>query len=358
MLLLLLQRSTRSSLPSLISLSQACSIFPGAKTSGPADLVPRSSQKGYIKKKKQKGNKKGKTKIRAHNRQVKFQLPGRLSGISIVIMGVSGHTNPPHETGVLPIKTTAEDGAANGMEDEMRKDEMDAGLKHSETGPCPEASSRGDILSCHGTGDASPRPTGSSSSLSPGDASLGTRESAGCIEGKSPTLSGRSCAQDGRTEHQGASVVGAQSHPEKSTHGGISSSGGLPSPALSQSSYVSFGLMSDGPLGGDAKNETRDEKVDDEEDVERARDVVNRSKGKKAESPAPVQSSSQPAAPQSAQAISNVPWAKDGTSPTTKLPIRFVDCVGRHYIFPWKKAKTWKVSQPRPDGLCKCESSS
>lgn len=39
-----------------------------------------------------------------------------------------------------------------------------------------------------------------------------------------------------------------------------------------------------------------------------------------------------------------IPWAKDAERPPQKMPIRFVDCVGRNFIWPWRKARTWKVS--------------
>ncbi|KAI1093196.1 hypothetical protein F5B19DRAFT_451484 [Rostrohypoxylon terebratum] len=34
-------------------------------------------------------------------------------------------------------------------------------------------------------------------------------------------------------------------------------------------------------------------------------------------------------------------WEKSADRPPKKLPIRFKDAVGRKYIFPWEKAKTW-----------------
>lgn len=37
-------------------------------------------------------------------------------------------------------------------------------------------------------------------------------------------------------------------------------------------------------------------------------------------------------------------WEKSSDRPPKKLPIRFKDAVGRQYVFPWEKAKTWEVS--------------
>ncbi|KAI0134426.1 hypothetical protein BJ170DRAFT_609812 [Xylariales sp. AK1849] len=35
-------------------------------------------------------------------------------------------------------------------------------------------------------------------------------------------------------------------------------------------------------------------------------------------------------------------WETSADRPPVKLPIRFRDAVGRNYVFPWEKAKTWK----------------
>ncbi|KAJ8133223.1 hypothetical protein O1611_g396 [Lasiodiplodia mahajangana] len=37
-------------------------------------------------------------------------------------------------------------------------------------------------------------------------------------------------------------------------------------------------------------------------------------------------------------------WEKSTGKPPQKLPIRFRDAVGRNFLFPWEKAKTWSVS--------------
>lgn len=38
-------------------------------------------------------------------------------------------------------------------------------------------------------------------------------------------------------------------------------------------------------------------------------------------------------------------WEKSADRPPRKLPIRFKDAVGRKFLFPWEKAKTWAVSE-------------
>ena len=38
-----------------------------------------------------------------------------------------------------------------------------------------------------------------------------------------------------------------------------------------------------------------------------------------------------------------IPWERDPERPIQKLPIRFRDCLGRTFLFPWEKARTWKV---------------
>ncbi|KXJ91035.1 hypothetical protein Micbo1qcDRAFT_163761 [Microdochium bolleyi] len=35
-------------------------------------------------------------------------------------------------------------------------------------------------------------------------------------------------------------------------------------------------------------------------------------------------------------------WERSADRPPMKLPIRFKDAVGRHFVFPWEKAKTWE----------------
>lgn len=37
-------------------------------------------------------------------------------------------------------------------------------------------------------------------------------------------------------------------------------------------------------------------------------------------------------------------WEKSADRPPQKLPIRFKDAVGRQFVFPWEKVKTWPVS--------------
>ncbi|KAJ2973618.1 hypothetical protein NUW58_g8892 [Xylaria curta] len=37
-------------------------------------------------------------------------------------------------------------------------------------------------------------------------------------------------------------------------------------------------------------------------------------------------------------------WEKSAGRPPQKLPVRFRDAVGRNFLFPWEKAKTWLVS--------------
>jgi len=39
----------------------------------------------------------------------------------------------------------------------------------------------------------------------------------------------------------------------------------------------------------------------------------------------------------------DIPWEKNAERPPQKLPIRFKDCVGRTFVLPWRKVRTWKV---------------
>lgn len=41
-------------------------------------------------------------------------------------------------------------------------------------------------------------------------------------------------------------------------------------------------------------------------------------------------------------------WEKSSDRPPKKLPIRLKDAVGRQFVFPWEKAKTWEVSKIYP----------
>lgn len=57
------------------------------------------------------------------------------------------------------------------------------------------------------------------------------------------------------------------------------------------------------------------------------------------------------AGPSSAAAATNLKagdyvWETSPDRPPVKLPIRFLDAVGRTYIFSWEKAKTWEVLHP------------
>lgn len=44
--------------------------------------------------------------------------------------------------------------------------------------------------------------------------------------------------------------------------------------------------------------------------------------------------------------VGDLGWEKSAGRPPTKLPIRFRDAVGRNFLFPWEKAKTWAVRFP------------
>lgn len=64
--------------------------------------------------------------------------------------------------------------------------------------------------------------------------------------------------------------------------------------------------------------------------------------------PPPEQaSSSAPSPPQERPPPEvNVAWERHPDRPIQKLPVRFYDAVGRHFIWPWNKAKSWKVRKP------------
>ena len=47
-------------------------------------------------------------------------------------------------------------------------------------------------------------------------------------------------------------------------------------------------------------------------------------------------------------------WVRTADRAPQKLPVRFIDAVGRNFIWPWDRAKSWKVSlppRPRPQDV-------
>ena len=42
-------------------------------------------------------------------------------------------------------------------------------------------------------------------------------------------------------------------------------------------------------------------------------------------------------------------WARTADRAPQKLPVRFIDAVGRNFIWPWERAKSWKVSPLFPE---------
>lgn len=116
------------------------------------------------------------------------------------------------------------------------------------------------------------------------------------------------------------------------------------SPTVSESSCSSFGSTSGGTCGGKSAGAERRYEEDGEADNEQK--TVGKGKGKQVM--LHMQTSpqkSEPVSAQSTQYSNSIPWAKDPERPSQKSPIRFVDCIGRHYIWPWNKARLWKVSR-------------
>jgi hypothetical protein len=43
----------------------------------------------------------------------------------------------------------------------------------------------------------------------------------------------------------------------------------------------------------------------------------------------------------------DIPWEKNAERSPQKLPIRFKDCVGRTFVLPWRRVRTWRVRRAR-----------
>ncbi|KUI61050.1 hypothetical protein VP1G_08223 [Cytospora mali] len=92
-----------------------------------------------------------------------------------------------------------------------------------------------------------------------------------------------------------------------------------------------------------AKNNLRSYDADSEDTGdEQYRTKIDKGKGKEIASRVPDPRPVSPAEGQQGQSLNNVPWVQDPERPPQKFPIRFTDCVGRNFVWPWKKAKTWK----------------
>lgn len=122
-----------------------------------------------------------------------------------------------------------------------------------------------------------------------------------------------------------------------------SSLGDPPSPASTETSTSCIGSDSGSRSEDLAPGAVRGKK-ENEDDIEKAED-----KGKARE--VMLDDSEQEPAqhatpPRLSQNKDDIPWGRDPERPPQKLPIRFVDCVGRHFIWPWKKARAWKVRSP------------
>lgn len=105
------------------------------------------------------------------------------------------------------------------------------------------------------------------------------------------------------------------------------------------------GSCGEGPGSGAARGSTCSDGIQEAVDKGKGKQVVLEKSASGTEpepQPEPAQPTAQQLSPTSS--TDGVPWGKDPERPPQKLPIRFVDCVGRHFIWPWKKARDWKVS--------------
>lgn len=109
----------------------------------------------------------------------------------------------------------------------------------------------------------------------------------------------------------------------------------------SEKSYISFEPSVDESRG---KNNLRHYDSSSEETGDESHPHnLDKGKGKDIAPWVPHQEPVPPVEGQQSQPLSNnVPWVQDPGRPPQKFPIRFTDCVGRNFVWPWKKARTWK----------------
>lgn len=136
---------------------------------------------------------------------------------------------------------------------------------------------------------------------------------------------------------EGSAASGKDASPSTLTEASSLSLASSPSMDSGESSYTSFESLADEPKGKDSLY--HDGFKPDEACDEQYRKKIDKGKGKEVAPPLVP-----PVVSQKIQPLNNVPWVKDPERPPQKLPIRFTDCVGRSFVWPWKKAKTWKVS--------------
>lgn len=133
-----------------------------------------------------------------------------------------------------------------------------------------------------------------------------------------------------RTESEASAETSPSSSPRSSTD-----------PVSSTSSYTSLDSLDDLP----ARKTTPDTPNDVKSESSHVEDTQHKmDKGKTIET-LPQSTNQELHSPQKVEPVSVIPWVKDPERPPQRLPIRFVDCIGRNYIWPWKRVKSWQVSQ-------------
>lgn len=234
-------------------------------------------------------------------------------------------TATPNETATC---TAAEDAAANASTDEVSRlvspsgHEASIDLRRSKLPSSSISDQDGTASEVNGTGDVRQ-----------------TKEGPGFCES---SLNVQSSA----TGTDGGSVLGSSilyphvAVSEKDIYSSPPSSSSIES---SRTSYTSFEPLIDEPWG---KNNLRRYDSDSEEtEDENHLKNVDKGKGKEIDPRIPDQGPIPAAEGQQSQPLNNiVPWVQDPERPPQKFPIRFTDCVGRNFVWPWKKAQTWKVS--------------
>lgn len=139
-------------------------------------------------------------------------------------------------------------------------------------------------------------------------------------------------------------VANSEEHISLSTSTGASSSS-FPSSLIIKSGKDEY--TSSEPLVDESSSESDSQSYesDSEETGDGKYRKIDKGKGKEIAPRGSDQESAPPAEGlQNKPPVNNVPWERAPERPPQKLPIRFTDCLGRNFVWPWIRARSWKVS--------------
>ncbi|ROW03191.1 hypothetical protein VPNG_08130 [Cytospora leucostoma] len=112
---------------------------------------------------------------------------------------------------------------------------------------------------------------------------------------------------------------------------------------VKSSSSPSSPVMKSGENSYTSSKHLVDESDTEETGDEKYRKKIDKGKGKEVPPRGLDEESAPPAEGQQSQSLANnVPWERVPERPPQKLPIRFTDCLGRNFVWPWIRARSWK----------------